>query len=191
MGGKGSQGNLITVKKYSNRRLYDMTHSRYLTIDELAQLIRQGFDVQVIDSKTKEDITQAVLTQVVLERDGIYLFSTSFLHQVIRNREGILGEFFTDFVPKMLDSYLDTRDAMRRQLSNFTPPWMMGGDMKMPFFNPFGSMDPTLWQHGRSSKREEPTRSPAADDKASRELERQRLQAQVRELQARLEELKD
>ena len=47
-----------------------------------------------------------------MERDGINLFSTSFLHQVIRNREGILGEFFTDFVPKMLDSYLDTRDAI-------------------------------------------------------------------------------
>ena len=104
MGGKASYDAVITIKKYSNRRLYDMAHSRYLTIEELGELIQQGFDVQVVDSKTKEDITQAILTQIVMERDGIYLFSTSFLHQVIRNREGILGEFFTDFVPKMLDS---------------------------------------------------------------------------------------
>ena len=104
MGGKASYDTVITIKKYSNRRLYDMAHSRYLTIEELGELIQQGFDVQVVDSKTKEDITQAILTQIVMERDGIYLFSTSFLHQVIRNREGILGEFFTDFVPKMLDS---------------------------------------------------------------------------------------
>jgi hypothetical protein len=50
-----------------------MAHSRYLTIEELGELIQQGFDVQVVDSKTKEDITQAILTQIVMERDGIYL----------------------------------------------------------------------------------------------------------------------
>ncbi|MEC7165155.1 MAG: polyhydroxyalkanoate synthesis regulator DNA-binding domain-containing protein, partial [SAR324 cluster bacterium] len=83
MGGKASYDTVITIKKYSNRRLYDMAHSRYLTIEELGELIQQGFDVQVVDSKTKEDITQAILTQIVMERDGIYLFSTSFLHQVI------------------------------------------------------------------------------------------------------------
>jgi polyhydroxyalkanoate synthesis repressor PhaR len=157
-----------------------MAHSRYLTIEELGELIQQGFDVQVIDSKTKEDITQAILTQIVMERDGTYLFSTSFLHQIIRNRGGILGEFFTDFVPKMLDSYLDTRDAMQRQLSNFTNPWLMGGEMKMPFFIPF--LDPKL----KSSIKTRPTGPPR-----DKEQERRRLQAQVHKLQARLEELKD
>ena len=180
MGEKASYDTVITIKKYSNRRLYDTAHSRYLTIEELGELIQQGFDVQVIDSKTKEDITQAILTQIVMERDGIYLFSSSFLHQVIRNREGILGEFFTDFVPKMLDSYLDTRDAMQRQISNFTNPWLMGGEMKRPFFNPFLDSKPEAKSRIRSSKLT-----------TNKEQERQRIQAQVRELQARLEELKD
>jgi polyhydroxyalkanoate synthesis repressor PhaR len=180
MGGKASYNTVITIKKYSNRRLYDMAHSRYLTIEELGELIQQGFDVQVVDSKTKEDITQAILTQIVMERDGIYLFSTSFLHQVIRNREGILGEFFTDFVPKMLDSYLDTRDAMQRQFSSLTNPWLMGGEMKMPFFNPF-----------LDSKPKASTRTKTPEPPKNKEQERQRIQAQVRELQARLEELKD
>ena len=180
MGRKASYNIVITIKKYSNRRLYDTAHSRYLTIEELGELIQQGFDVQVIDSKTKEDITQAILTQIVMERDGIYLFSSSFLHQVIRNREGILGEFFTDFVPKMLDSYLDTRDAMQRQISNFTNPWLMGGEMKMPFLNPFLDSKPGAQSRIRSSKLT-----------TNKEQERQRIQAQVRELQARLEELKD
>ena len=180
MGRKASYNIVITIKKYSNRRLYDTAHSRYLTIEELGELIQQGFDVQVVDSKTKEDITQAILTQIVMERDGIYLFSTSFLHQVIRNREGILGEFFTDFVPKMLDSYLDTRDAMQRQISNFTNPWLMGGEMKMPFFNPFLDSKPEAQSRIRSSNLT-----------TNKEQERQRIQAQLRELQARLEELKD
>ena len=180
MGRKASYNIAITIKKYSNRRLYDTAHSRYLTIEELGELIQQGFDVQVMDSKTKEDITQAILTQIVMERDGIYLFSSSFLHQVIRNREGILGEFFTDFVPKMLDSYLDTRDAMQRQISNFTNPWLMGGEMKMPFFNQFLDSKPEAQSRIRSSNLT-----------TNKEQERQRIQAQVRELQARLEELKD
>ena len=180
MGEKASYDTVITIKKYSNRRLYDTAHSRYLTIEELGELIQQGFDVQVIDSKTKEDITQAILTQIVMERDGIYLFSSSFLHQVIRNREGILGEFFTDFVPKMLDSYLDTRDAMQRQISNFANPWLMSGEMKMPLFNPFLDSKPEAQSRIRSSKLT-----------TNKEQERQRIQAQVRELQARLEELKD
>jgi polyhydroxyalkanoate synthesis repressor PhaR len=182
MAGRGANSNVITIKKYSNRRLYDMTHSRYLTIDELANLIREGYDVQVIDSKTKDDITQAVLTQVVLERNGVYLFSTTFLHQIIRNRDGILGEFFTDFVPKMLDSYLDTRDAMRRQLSNFTSPWLMGGEMKMPFINPFMGIDP-----GRRPI-SKPTASAMSDEEA-KEIELARLKAQMQQLQARIEEL--
>ena len=180
MGRKASYNTVITIKKYSNRRLYDTAHSRYLTIEELGELIQQGFDVQVLDSKTKEDITQAILTQIVMERDGIYLFSSSFLHQVIRNREGILGEFFTDFVPKMLDSYLDTRDAMQRQISNFTNPWLMGGEMKMPFFNPF-----------LDSKPKASTRIRTSEFSKNKKQERQRIQAQVRELQARLEELED
>ena len=114
--------NKIIIKKYSNRRLYDVTHSQYLTLDELVDLIKGGYDVQVVDSKTKNDITQMVLTQIFIDQSGPYLFSASFLHQVIRNREGILGEFFTDLVPKILDSYLEMRDAMKRQISTITYP---------------------------------------------------------------------
>ena len=80
----------------------------------------------------------------------------------------------------MLDSYLDTRDAMQRQLSSFTNPWLMGGEMKMPFFNPF-----------LDSKPKASTRTKTPEPPKNKEQERQRIQAQVRELQARLEELKD
>lgn len=112
----------IIIKKYSNRRLYDMTHSRYLTIDQMVELIKQGYEVQVVDSKSKQDITQSVLTQVFLETNGTYLFSASFLHRLIRNRDGILGDFFTDFVPKLLDHYIEMTDTMKRQISTITSP---------------------------------------------------------------------
>jgi len=80
----------------------------------------------------------------------------------------------------MLDSYLDTRDAMQRQLSSFTNPWLMGGEMKMPFFNPF-----------LDSKPKASTRIRTSESSKNKKQERQRIQAQVRELQARLDELED
>ena len=80
----------------------------------------------------------------------------------------------------MLDSYLDTRDAMQRQLLNFTNPWLMGGEMKIPFFNPF------IDSKSKASSRNRLLKLPK-----NKEQERQRIQAQVRELQAKLEELKD
>jgi polyhydroxyalkanoate synthesis repressor PhaR len=114
----------ILIKKYSNRRLYDVTHSQYLTQDELVDLVKSGSEVSVVDSKTKHDITQTVLTQILLEKgkNGTYLFSSSFLHQLIRYRDGILAEFFTDFVPKMLESYLEMKDKMQRQISSIASP---------------------------------------------------------------------
>lgn len=112
----------IRITKYSNRRLYDAANSRHLTLDQLVELIKEGHDVEVIDSKSKEDLTQSLLMQILLEDKGTHLFSVPFLHQLIRNRDGMLGEFFTDLVPKMLDSYLDTQDSVRKQMEAFSVP---------------------------------------------------------------------
>ena len=67
-------GKVVTVKKYSNRRLYDTSDSRYITLDELAQKIRSGKDVRVIDAKSNEDLTQQTLTQIILESRRAVLY---------------------------------------------------------------------------------------------------------------------
>jgi len=59
----------LEIKKYSNRRYYDATHSRHLTLDEIRNLIQQGYDIKVTDAKTSADITAQVLTQIILELD--------------------------------------------------------------------------------------------------------------------------
>ena len=58
----------IVIKKYENRRLYDTSNSRYINLDEIAQLIRDGRDVQVVDAATGEDITRPVLTQIIMDQ---------------------------------------------------------------------------------------------------------------------------
>lgn len=58
----------VVIKKYGNRRLYDITHSRYVNLEEVAQMVREGRDVQVFDATTGEDRTRAILTQIVVEQ---------------------------------------------------------------------------------------------------------------------------
>lgn len=73
------------IKKYSNRRLYDTQESRYVNLEDLAALIRQGEQIQVQDVATEADLTRAVLLQVLLEDpDGALLFPPGLLHRIIR-----------------------------------------------------------------------------------------------------------
>ena len=172
----------ILIKKYSNRRLYDITHSGHLTLEELVELIKAGHEVQVIDSKSKEDITQSVLMQMLMEDKGAHLFSAPFLHQLIRKREGILGEFFTDFVPKMLDAYLETQDSVHQQMENFSVPanWMdPTGEMKMPIFDPFGVYKKKTGETSESS-----------DSVNKNRDEVDELRMKLRELEERLNSIK-
>jgi polyhydroxyalkanoate synthesis repressor PhaR len=77
---------VVTIKKYGNRRLYDTSASRYLNLEELAAMIRDGATVRVVDAKTEEDLTPQVLGEVVLKSlGGAELIPTSMLHRIIRS----------------------------------------------------------------------------------------------------------
>src|SRR5690242_10711594 len=66
---RDSKSRRLEIKKYPNRRYYDATHSRHLTLEEIRALIQQGYDIQVVDARTSADITAQVLTQIILELD--------------------------------------------------------------------------------------------------------------------------
>ena len=74
------------IKRYGSRKLYDTAESRYVSLDEIAGFVREGQDVQVIENKTGDDVTAAVLTQIISEegRNGRSLLSTPFLHDLVR-----------------------------------------------------------------------------------------------------------
>jgi polyhydroxyalkanoate synthesis repressor PhaR len=101
---------IITVKKYGNRRLYDTGDSRYITLEELAEKIRKGADVQVQDAKTGHDLTQATLTQIIIEsRGAAKLLPAAFLVQLIRMREDALAEFMGRWMSWALAVYQQAR----------------------------------------------------------------------------------
>ena len=86
----------ICFKKYANRRLYNLSESKYVTLEDISKLICEGREVRVIDAKTEVDVTAFTLTQIVLEqaKNKNILLPVPFLHLIIRNGGNILPQFF-------------------------------------------------------------------------------------------------
>jgi len=96
----------VTIKKYANRRLYDTESSAYITLDRLAQMVREGREFEVVDAKSGEDITRQVLTQIIVDeeaRGGETMLPTNFLKQLI----GLYGNSMQNFVPQYLEAAMD------------------------------------------------------------------------------------
>ncbi len=95
----------VTIKKYANRRLYDTESSSYITLDRLAQMVREGREFEVVDAKNGEDITRQVLTQIIVEEEarGSTMLPINFLKQLI----GLYGNSMQTFVPQYLEAAMD------------------------------------------------------------------------------------
>ena len=110
----------IVIKKYENRRLYDTTHSRYVNLDEVAQMVRDGRDVQVLDAITGEDRTRAVLTQIVVEqaKDGHSAFPLDVLRQMVVASGRVTNEAALTYMRGVFDMYQNAY----RAVSPVAPP---------------------------------------------------------------------
>ena len=98
----------IVLKKYANRRLYDTQKSAYVTLSEVADVIRQGKTIEAFDAKTKADVTAFVLTQIILEeaRNNNALLPVPLLHMIIRYGENVLHEFFENYLEQTINAYV-------------------------------------------------------------------------------------
>ena len=111
----------VKLKKYANRRLYDMEKSAYVTLNQVADLIRQGRQVEVIDAKTKEDVTASILTQIVLEeaKNKNIILPVPVLHMIIQYGDNVLGEFFEKYLQQMIQTYLAHKHAVDDQFKKW------------------------------------------------------------------------
>lgn len=110
----------VTIKKYANRRLYNTGTSTYVTLEDLATMVKQGDDFVVFDAKTGEEITRSVLTQIIFEqeaKEGQNLLPVTFLRQLIR----FYGDSLQSLVPRYLEFSIDRlshdQQKMREQLA--------------------------------------------------------------------------
>jgi polyhydroxyalkanoate synthesis repressor PhaR len=119
-----------TIKKYANRRLYNTASSAYVTLADLAKMVKSGEDFVVYDAKSNEDITRSVLTQIIFEQEGIEgqsLLPTTFLRQLIR--------FYGDSMQALLPSYLEfsiDRFSGEKQKMREAATRMFGADAFSP-----------------------------------------------------------
>lgn len=115
-------GERVTIKKYANRRLYNTASSSYVTLDALSQMVREGIDFAVFDAKTGEDITRAVLTQIIVEEEskGRNLLPIGFLRQLI----AFYGDNMQWAVPAYLDhamtGFIENQEKIRGMMQDMT-----------------------------------------------------------------------
>lgn len=117
---KGSDKPTV-IKKYANRRLYDTGRSSYVTLDDLCQMIKEGYDFVVYDAKSGEDLTHGVLTQIIVEQEAKSgnnnLLPVNFLRQLI----GFYGDNMSPLVPNYLEqtfgAFTKNQDQMRDQMN--------------------------------------------------------------------------
>jgi len=115
---KNADGDVIVIKKYANRRLYNTATSSYVTLDYLAEMVKNGEDFAVFDAKSGEDITHSVLTQIIFEEEskGQNLLPIQFLRQLIKFYGDSLQSFVPSYLEMSMDAFSRNQEQMRAQM---------------------------------------------------------------------------
>ncbi len=178
----------VVVKKYANRRLYNTETSSYVTLEDLAAMVRGGRDFAVYDAKSGEDITRSVLTQIIVEEEskGRSLLPESFLRHLI----GFYGDSLQTVLPRYLElamaGFARQQEQMRRSVEQ-----AMGG------FLPFGGLEEMGKQQKAMMERamslfspflppEPPPSTPSVEA-----LQVEALQSEIESLKKQLEALRE
>jgi polyhydroxyalkanoate synthesis repressor PhaR len=143
-----SENGAIIIKRYGNRRLYNTETGSYVNYQDLIKLIRDGHDIKVIDSGTKEDVTKSILIQVLLEeeKNKNSMLPVEFLFQLIRSQEEQIHDFFTNYLSTSFEAYMKTKQEFDRRFRGWlemsaTAPQMWekfipGAEAVREFWNP-------------------------------------------------------
>jgi len=184
---------MMLVKKYGNRRLYDTDTSRYVTLDEIAERVHHGEDIQVVDAKTGRDLTQGVLAQIILEsRGAAKLLPVPLLKQLVRMRDDALADFFGRYVTWALEVYLRLRSGTRSMFP-FDP--FAGLSMAPPMLSRFFGRGGSANQNQEpGAEAEPPVPTPVPPPEPESELKADAAHAsvdpEIAALRRELEELK-
>ena len=155
---------VVVIKKYGNRRLYDTAGSRYVNLDDIAALVRAGKDVQVRDATTEKDLTRLTLTQIITEdaKDKPTGLPLELLRQLVVASDEVRREFVMWYLTSAFDAYQKVQDTVQNRL----------GDVQSAIFSPLETMKKFL--------------APPSGDSLSQKSELEMLRARVAELEARV-----
>jgi polyhydroxyalkanoate synthesis repressor PhaR len=185
----------VRIKKYANRRLYNTATSSYVTLDYLAQMVREGQDFTVEDAKTGEDITRSVLTQIIVEEEakGQTMLPINFLRQLI----SLYGDNLQFLVPRYLEQSMEAFAKNQEQMRQYMRE-SFGGIFPFDRFQEMSKQNVAffeqamrMWSPFRGNQQGEPgNAAPAAPAKPeSKAADLDDLKAQMQALQKQLETL--
>ena len=131
----------LILKKYANRRLYDTEKSVYATLQQVADYIRDGRTVAILDAKTREDVTAFTLTQIILEeaKNKNALLPVPLLHMIICYGDNLLGEFFEKYLQQIFQNFITHKQAMDGQFQQWIE---MGLNMSQAAQKSFSGINP-------------------------------------------------
>jgi len=189
--GSTSPADRVVIKKYANRRLYNTRSSAYVTLEHLAEMVKEGVDLVVYDAKTNEDITRQVLAQIIFDEEsrGQNLLPIQFLRQLIRFYGDSMQAFVPTYLELSLDSFTRQQERLKSQISD-----AVGGAPASAFFEDqvrqnFALFDRALriFSPFAYAKPDEPAAAQAA--KPNEEVSLETLQKQMAEMQAQIAKL--
>ena len=183
----------ITIKKYANRRLYNTSTSKYVTLDDLAQMVKEGTEFQVVDAKSGDNITRSVLTQIIFEEEskGQNLLPVSFLRQLIQFYGDSLQTMVPNYLEASMDAFSQNQDRMREYMQG-----AMGNTM-FPFarWEELGRQNMAMFErafqmftpYGGAAADDEGAKDPTAPDDEESKLDD--LKTQIESLRKQLDDL--
>lgn len=185
----------IIIKKYANRRLYNTSTSKYVTLDDLSQMVKAGTEFQVVDAKSGDNITRSVLTQIIFEEEnkGQNLLPISFLRQLIQFYGDSLQTMVPNYLEASMDAFSNNQERMRDymqgavgQTMNPFAKWEELGRQNMAMFERAFQM---FTPYGTASG-EEPAREAGESDSSSDDDSKlDDLKTQIESLRRQLDEL--
>jgi polyhydroxyalkanoate synthesis repressor PhaR len=156
----------VLIRKYSDRRLYDTSASRYVKLEDIARMVRDGIEVRVVDARSGKDLTHVILTQIIVDdaREREIALPLQLLTQLVRASDKATHDFLSWYLNSTLDLYKKAQDTVQTRLS----------DAKKAVAEPLEFVRNLLSGHSWP-----PSAQPAT--------EVQELRRRVQELQSRLE----
>ncbi|PZO86675.1 MAG: polyhydroxyalkanoate synthesis repressor PhaR [Sphingomonas sanxanigenens] len=176
---RSGDSDVVIIKKYANRRLYNTDTSSYITLEHLAAMTREGREFKVLDAKTDEDITHAVLTQIIMDEEarGESMLPVNFLRQLI----SMYGDSMQAMVPKYLEASME---AFRRNQAQFHDA-MKGAFATGPFAE-IAKRNMEMFEVATSAFK---PRAGGAAGAESKDDEIAKLKAQLADLQSKVDKL--
>jgi polyhydroxyalkanoate synthesis repressor PhaR len=124
MANQAKDGDTVIIKKYANRRLYNTRTSSYITLDHLAQMVKENVEFKVIDAKSGADLTHSILTQIIMEEEaaGEQMLPTNFLRQLIAMYGNSMQALLPGYLEASMEHFRENQNKLRKAIEDRSAP---------------------------------------------------------------------